>query len=83
MNLLVGKVAPHYGATLKVTEELSDFQRGTVIGCHLYKSVCQISVLLELPLSTASAVIVKCKRLRATTAQPRSGGPHKLTERDR
>ena len=28
------------------TEELSDFQHGTVIGCHLSnKSVCQISAL--------------------------------------
>ena len=33
--------------------------------------------------STVSAVIVKWKRLGATTAQPRSGRPHKRTERDR
>ncbi|XP_064876722.1 protein RCC2 homolog [Oncorhynchus nerka] len=66
------------------TKELSDFQRGTVIGCHLSnKSVRQISALLELPRSTVSAVIVKWKRLGATTAQPRSGRPHKLTELDR
>ena len=64
------------------TEELSD-SVGTVIGCHLSKkSVHQISVLLELPRSTVSAVIVKWKRLGATTAQPRGGRPHKLTERD-
>ena len=42
----------------------------------------QISALLEMPWSTVSAVIVKWKRLGATTAQPRSGRPHKLTERD-
>ena len=66
------------------TEELSDFQRGTVIGCHLSnKSVHQISTLLELPRSTVSAVIVKWKRLGAPTAQPRSGRPHKLTEQGR
>uniref|UniRef100_UPI00358F9E42 uncharacterized protein isoform X2 n=1 Tax=Myxine glutinosa TaxID=7769 RepID=UPI00358F9E42 len=66
------------------TEELSDFQRGTVIGCHLSnKSVRKISALLELPRSTVGAVIVKWKRHGATTAQPRSGRPHKLTERDR
>ena len=66
------------------TEELSDFQCGTVIGCHLSnKSVCKISALLELPQSTVSAVIVKWKHLVARTAQPRSGRPHKLTERDR
>jgi hypothetical protein len=33
--------------------------------------------------STLSAVIVKWKRLGATMAQPLSGKPHKLTERDR
>ena len=65
------------------TEEFSDFQRGTVIRSHLSsKSVHQIYALLELRQSTASAVIVKQKRLGATTAQPRSGRPHKLTERD-
>ena len=65
------------------TEELSDFQSDTVKGCHLSNmSVRQISALLELPRSTVSADIVKWKRLGATTAQPRSGRPHKLTERD-
>ncbi|KAL7842614.1 hypothetical protein SRHO_G00243030 [Serrasalmus rhombeus] len=65
------------------TEELSDFQRGTVIGCHLSKkSVREISAMLDLPRSTVSAVIVKWKRLGATTALPRSGRPHKLSERD-
>ena len=39
-----------------------------------------ISALLELPRSTVSAVIVEWKLLGATTAQPRSGRPHKLTE---
>ena len=64
------------------TEELNDFQRGTIIGCHLSnKSGRQISALLELPRSTVSAVIVKWKRLGATTAQPRNGRPHKLKER--
>jgi hypothetical protein len=48
------------------TEELSDFKRGTVIGCY-----CVI------------AVIVKWKCLGATTAQPWSSRPHKLTEWDR
>jgi len=66
------------------TEELSDFHRGTVIGCHLSnKSVHQISALLELLWSTVSAVIVKWKHLGVTTSQSGSGRPHKLTERDR
>ena len=60
------------------TEELSDFQRGTIIGCHLSnKSVRQISALLELPRSTVSAVVVKWKRQGATTAQLRSGTARK------
>ena len=41
-----------------------------------------MSALLELHQSTVRAVIVKWKRLGATTAQLRSGRPHKLTERD-
>ena len=67
------------GSRMGRTEELSD----TVKGCHLsIKSVRQISALLELPRSTESAVIMKWKRLRATTAQPQSGRPHKLTQQD-
>ena len=63
------------------TEELSDIQRGNIIGCHLSnKSVHQISALLELPQSIPIAVIVNWKHLGATTAQKRSGRPHKLTE---
>ena len=59
-----------------------DFQHGTVTGCHLSNnSVRQMSALPELPRSTVSAVTVKWKRRGATTAQPRSGRPHKLTER--
>ena len=62
------------------SEELSFFQSGTVMGCHLSnKSVCKISALLQLPWSTVSAVIVKWKCLVATTAQPPWGKPHKLT----
>jgi hypothetical protein len=61
-----------------------DFQRGTIIGCHLSnKSVHHISDLPELPWSTLSAVIVKWKHLGATLAQPQSGRPHMLTEQYR
>ena len=62
---------------------LKRFQRGTVTGCLSNKSVHQISALLELPRSNVSAVIVKWKCLGAKTAQPQSGRPNKLTERDR
>ena len=59
---------------MALTEELSDFQGGTVTGCHLSnKSVGQISALLALPQSPVSAVIVKWKRLGATMAQPQIG----------
>ena len=69
------------GSRMARNEELSDIERGTAIGCHLFnKSVRQISALLELSRSTVSAVIVMWKRLAATTAQPRSGRPHKLTD---
>jgi transposase len=46
-------------------------------------SVSHISSLQELLWSTVSAVIVKWKHLGATTAQPQSGRPQKLTERYR
>jgi hypothetical protein len=46
-----------------------------------FEQVSQISALLELPFSTVSAVIVKWKHLGATTAQPQSDRPHKLTGR--
>ncbi|XP_040003263.1 aminoacyl tRNA synthase complex-interacting multifunctional protein 1-like [Xiphias gladius] len=70
--------------TMGRSEELSDFQRGTVVGCHLCKkTVREISALLNLPRSTVSCVILKWKRGGITTALPRSGRPHKLKEEDR
>ena len=63
-----------------LTEELSDFQHGPVVGSHLSnKSVFHISALLELLRSTVSGVNVKWKHLEATTG----GRPHRLTEWDR
>lgn len=54
------------------TEELSDFNSGSAIGCHLcHESVRNISVLLDLPQSTVSAIIVTWKRVGRTAAQPR------------
>ncbi|XP_034542959.1 uncharacterized protein LOC117815385 [Notolabrus celidotus] len=65
-------------------EELSDFQRGTIVGCQMCKkSVRQISDLLSLPRSTVCAVILKWKHGGVTSARPRSGRPHKLKEEDR
>lgn len=63
------------------SEELSDFRRGTVIGCHLCnKTVREISSLLGIPRSTVSDIIRKWKRLGTTATQPRSGRPRKITE---
>ncbi|XP_041641207.1 aminoacyl tRNA synthase complex-interacting multifunctional protein 1-like isoform X2 [Cheilinus undulatus] len=65
-------------------EELSEFQRGTIVGCHMCKkSTREISVLLDLPRSTVSSVIQKWKNGGITTALPRSGRPQKLKEEDR
>ena len=67
------------------TEELSDFQPDTIIGCHLSnKSVHQISALRELPWSIVRVVIVKWKCLGekissaakwSTTQAHRTGPP--------
>ncbi|CAI9611941.1 unnamed protein product, partial [Staurois parvus] len=56
------------------SQELSEFKRGTVIGCHLCnKSICEISLLLNIPRSTVSGIITKWKQLGTTATQPRSG----------
>ena len=63
------------------SQELSAFQRGTVIGCHLCnKSSREISSLLNIPQSTVSGIITKWERLGTTATKPRSGGPCKMTE---
>jgi hypothetical protein len=48
--------------------ELSDFERGLVIGCHISKkSVRDIATLLKFPKSTVGDVIVRWKREEITT----------------
>ena len=60
-------------------QDLSEFQRGTVTGCHLCnKSSCEISLLLNIPQSTGSGIITKWKPFGMTATQPRSGRPHKM-----
>ncbi|CAI9534128.1 unnamed protein product [Staurois parvus] len=44
------------------------------------KSICEISLLLNLPRSTVNG-ITKWKQLRSTATQPPSGRPSKMTER--
>ncbi|CAI9594072.1 unnamed protein product [Staurois parvus] len=64
------------------SQELSEFKRGTVIGCHLCnKSIRDISFLLNIPQSTVSGIITKWKKLGTTATQTRSGRPRKMTER--
>ena len=42
------------------SQEFSEFQHGTVIGCHLHnKSIREISSLLNIPQSTVSGIITK------------------------
>ena len=63
------------------SQELSEFQRGTVIGCHLCnKSSRDISSLLNIPQSTVSCIIRKWKCVGTTATQPPSGRPRKLME---
>jgi transposase len=63
--------------------ELSDIERGLVIGCHISKkSVRDIATLLKLPKSMIGDVIVNWKREGTTTTKPRPGRPRLMTDRD-
>ncbi|CAI9585494.1 unnamed protein product, partial [Staurois parvus] len=53
------------------SQELSEFKRGPVIGCHLCnKSIRDISLLLNIPRSTVGGIITKWKQLGTTATQP-------------
>ncbi|CAI9574332.1 unnamed protein product [Staurois parvus] len=55
------------------SQELSEFKRGSVIGCHLCnKYIREISLLLNIPQSTVSGIITKWKQLGTTATQLRS-----------
>ncbi|CAI9544216.1 unnamed protein product [Staurois parvus] len=63
------------------SQELSEFKRGTVIGCHLCnKFIRDISWLLNIPRPTVSGIITKWKQLGTTATPPPSGRPDKITE---
>ncbi|CAI9619484.1 unnamed protein product [Staurois parvus] len=63
------------------SQELSEFKRGTVIGCHMCnRSIHEISLLLNIPQSTVSGIITKWRQLETTATQPQSGRPCKMTE---
>ncbi|CAI9531918.1 unnamed protein product, partial [Staurois parvus] len=56
-----------------LSQELSEFKRGTVIGCHLCnKSICEISLLLNIPWSAVIGIITKWKQLGTTATHPQS-----------
>lgn len=60
--------------------ELTDLELGERIGCHLCQmSVQEISILLNMPRATVSAVMVKWKRDGTHIAQQHTGRPHLLT----
>ncbi|CAI9547816.1 unnamed protein product, partial [Staurois parvus] len=55
------------------SQELIEFKRGTMVGCHLCnKSIHEISLLLNIPRSAVSGIITKWKQLEKTATQPRS-----------
>ncbi|CAI9537415.1 unnamed protein product, partial [Staurois parvus] len=55
------------------SQELSEFKRGTVIGCHLCnKSIREIPLLLNIPRSAVSGIIRKWKQLGTTSTRPRN-----------
>jgi hypothetical protein len=63
--------------------ELSDFEHGLVIGCHISKkSVRYITTLLKLPKSMDGGVIVKWKCEGTTTMKSQSGRTCLMTDRD-
>jgi transposase len=63
--------------------ELSDFECGLVIGCHISKkSVRDTATPLKLPKSVVGDVIVKWKCEGTTTTKLRPGRPRLVTDRD-
>ncbi|CAI9606767.1 unnamed protein product [Staurois parvus] len=57
------------------SQELSEFKRGSVIGCHLCnKSICEISMLLNIPWLAVSVILTKWKQLGTTETQPKVVG---------
>ncbi|CAI9565756.1 unnamed protein product [Staurois parvus] len=53
------------------SQELNEFKRGTVIGCHLCKkSIRDISLLLNIPQPIVSSIITNWKQLGTTAILP-------------
>ncbi|CAI9611785.1 unnamed protein product [Staurois parvus] len=61
------------------SQELSEFKRDTVIGCHLCnKSIHEMSLLQNISTPTVSGIITKWKQLGKTANQPRSERGHQM-----
>ncbi|KAF8773446.1 hypothetical protein HNY73_016110 [Argiope bruennichi] len=61
------------------SKELSEFDCGNIVGCHL----CEIADILQKLKSTVNDVIVKWKRRGSETSGKRTGRQKKLAERSR
>ncbi|CAI9584102.1 unnamed protein product [Staurois parvus] len=56
---------------MSCTQELNKFKCGTETGCQLCnKSICEISLLLNIPWSNVNGITTKWKRLGTTATQP-------------
>lgn len=65
------------------TRDLSDFERGMIVGLHLAgKSERQIAAIVEVGKSTAHDVITAYNTSQKTTVAPRTGRQPILNERD-
>lgn len=65
-------------------KELTDFERGMIVGCHLGEmSVREISKQLNIPKSTIGNVLKKWKSTGDTAPKKRPGRPKILTDRNR
>ncbi|GFU17747.1 regulator of chromosome condensation 2 [Trichonephila clavipes] len=66
------------------SKELSEFDRGSIVGCHLCgKSDSEIVDILQKPKSTVSDVIMTWKHQGSETAEKRTNRPKILGERSR
>lgn len=64
------------------SQDICEFQHGTLTGCRLSKrSSPEISSLLNIPHETVSGTLTKWKRLGTTATRPQNGRPGKITER--
>lgn len=62
-------------------QEHSDFQCGTMIGCHLCNKSSHENFLLNSPRSTVNGLITKWRQLGITAAQLQSDRLHRIIER--